>query len=118
MTGLKLDENDQITKFCAKCGETKPLDEFWKNKTSVDGRQTYCKPCLKNYAPRKTSSRKYESKYSRIRMSDGTRRRVPRDLVSVVRNAQSNPNLADTPTDASGDQSRQLGSDESVAQSS
>jgi hypothetical protein len=32
-------------KCCPDCGETKPLDEFPRNKNSKDGRHTYCKPC-------------------------------------------------------------------------
>jgi len=32
-------------KRCPDCGETKPLDEFPRNKRSRDGRHAYCKPC-------------------------------------------------------------------------
>src|SRR5690606_40566648 len=32
-------------KMCAKCGETKPLDEFNVRKRSADGRQSYCRAC-------------------------------------------------------------------------
>ena len=33
------------TKFCKDCGQTKPLDDFYKNRTQAQGRQAYCKPC-------------------------------------------------------------------------
>lgn len=33
------------TKRCARCGETKPLDEFSLNRKARDGRQGYCKTC-------------------------------------------------------------------------
>jgi hypothetical protein len=32
-------------KRCPDCGETKPLEQFPRNKNSKDGRHTYCKPC-------------------------------------------------------------------------
>lgn len=32
-------------KSCAKCGEKKHLDQFYKNKKSFDGRTSYCKAC-------------------------------------------------------------------------
>ena len=32
-------------KRCPRCGETKPLSEFHKNKLRRDGVQVYCKPC-------------------------------------------------------------------------
>jgi hypothetical protein len=32
-------------KRCPKCGETKPLTEFWKNRSTSDGVQAWCKPC-------------------------------------------------------------------------
>lgn len=32
-------------KTCAKCGETKPIDEFHRDKRKVDGRRSRCKTC-------------------------------------------------------------------------
>lgn len=32
-------------KKCPKCGEQKPLSEFYKNKSNKDGLQKRCKPC-------------------------------------------------------------------------
>ena len=34
-------------KTCTGCGETKPLDEYYKNKKSRGGRLTQCKACVK-----------------------------------------------------------------------
>jgi hypothetical protein len=34
-----------MCKTCSKCGETKSLDQFGKNKRKRDGLQVYCKPC-------------------------------------------------------------------------
>lgn len=33
------------TKKCSKCGEVKPVGEFYRNKTSKDGFCRYCKIC-------------------------------------------------------------------------
>lgn len=32
-------------KRCPACGEWKPLSEFYRNRTTHDGHQAYCKPC-------------------------------------------------------------------------
>jgi len=34
-----------VVKTCCKCGATKPLTEFYRNKAKVDGRSTYCAGC-------------------------------------------------------------------------
>jgi len=36
-------------KTCVKCGQTKPLDSFYKHKKSRDGRQSACKECHREY---------------------------------------------------------------------
>lgn len=40
------------TKVCTKCGEEKPVSEFYRNQTRADGYQTWCKSC--HYKKRKT----------------------------------------------------------------
>lgn len=37
--------NPSESKRCTKCGEEKPLSEFYRNKTKKDGRNPFCKPC-------------------------------------------------------------------------
>jgi hypothetical protein len=32
-------------KYCPKCKTRKPLSDFWKNKTTTDGYQSWCKQC-------------------------------------------------------------------------
>lgn len=32
-------------KRCPKCGETKPVDEFVRNRSARDGVGSYCRPC-------------------------------------------------------------------------
>ena len=38
-----------MTKTCTKCGDTKPLDEYHKNKSRKDGHHAYCKECVREY---------------------------------------------------------------------
>ena len=37
------------TKICNKCGIEKPLSEFYNRTASKDGKDYYCKECLKIY---------------------------------------------------------------------
>ena len=37
-------------KKCSKCGRELPASEFWKNASTEDGLQTYCKECGTVYA--------------------------------------------------------------------
>lgn len=39
--------NQTPTKHCPKCDQAKPLDDFYKNASTKDGRQVWCKPCWK-----------------------------------------------------------------------
>lgn len=34
-----------MTKTCKTCSQTKPVDEFYRNKNTLDGRLSWCKPC-------------------------------------------------------------------------
>jgi hypothetical protein len=46
-------------KKCNKCKEEKPLDEFYKNKSTNDGRDYYCKICFKTCPKRIEKSKQY-----------------------------------------------------------
>lgn len=37
------------TKKCSKCGEVKPINEFYKQKSHKDGCQSYCKNCCSQW---------------------------------------------------------------------
>lgn len=37
-------------KKCSKCGRELPVSEFWRNASTEDGLQTYCKECGNIYA--------------------------------------------------------------------
>lgn len=47
---------------CPVCGEDKSLEDFPRNRSARNGRQSYCKPChnrkMKEYADKKYGSRK------------------------------------------------------------
>lgn len=43
-------EKETIMKRCCTCKETKPLDEFYRNKSTKDGYQSSCKPCQLGHA--------------------------------------------------------------------
>ncbi|HJC29572.1 MAG TPA: HNH endonuclease [Candidatus Dietzia intestinigallinarum] len=47
------------TKACTKCGEVKPLAEYYRNAKSTDGRSSQCKACRS--AQRKTHVRRLEA---------------------------------------------------------
>lgn len=49
MVELKKRNNGKIKK-CSKCGRELPVSEFWKNASTEDGLQTYCKECGNVYA--------------------------------------------------------------------
>jgi hypothetical protein len=38
-------ENIEATKVCTKCGEVKPITEFYRDKANKDGRRPSCKSC-------------------------------------------------------------------------
>lgn len=38
-----------VTKQCSKCKSIKPLNEFHRDRKSLDGKQSYCKVCNKTY---------------------------------------------------------------------
>jgi hypothetical protein len=47
----------QKEKKCLKCGETKPLDQFYHKKSSSDGRNSYCIQCMNLYVKGKRKNR-------------------------------------------------------------
>lgn len=51
-------------KKCSKCSKIKPLDEFYKNKTTQDGLNCWCKSCVKVYQQEhREQAIKYHQKY-------------------------------------------------------
>lgn len=61
---------DSLTyKYCCQCGETKPVSEFYKNRSKRDGLDSYCKKCNKeNQKAYKAADPNFQEKaYIRIR---------------------------------------------------
>ncbi|HEX6472390.1 MAG TPA: endonuclease domain-containing protein, partial [Streptosporangiaceae bacterium] len=54
-------------KYCAKCGETKPLSEFGRNRANKSGLVDYCRPCH-NAATAETKRKIYGSERSYLLM--------------------------------------------------
>ena len=50
-------------KTCIKCGESKPLSDFYKNSITKDGKHSYCKKCLIDFS----GTRHYRVKYNMTR---------------------------------------------------
>ena len=43
---IELPETTRTHKTCIKCGETKPLDDFFRHGRALDGHQNACKACM------------------------------------------------------------------------
>ena len=57
-----------MSKTCTKCGETKPLDDFHRDKTRSGGRRSDCKECRREYSRRyreenRDERREYDRRY-------------------------------------------------------
>ena len=50
-------------KVCTKCGEWKPLEEFYRNKNYKDGRSHHCKVCHKQYTAKSEEKIEKRKKY-------------------------------------------------------
>ena len=47
-------------KRCTKCGETKPLSGFHRNRRAADGHHYWCKPCMTAYTNERAAIRRAE----------------------------------------------------------
>jgi hypothetical protein len=61
-------------KYCSKCKTDKSYSEYWKNKTTIDGYQSWCKPCWYNKTIEKLSGDTRE-KYLRMRKNGHLKRK-------------------------------------------
>ena len=66
--------SNQKQKYCTKCSTTKPITEYWKNKSSKDGLQGWCKPCWQVVTNSKLKGVDRE-KYLRMRRSGHLKRK-------------------------------------------
>lgn len=68
--------DDSVNRTCMKCGETKPLTEFYKAPLGRYGRDTKCKACARAYAQ---ARRDDEDLREVMREYDRTRRKTDED---------------------------------------
>lgn len=82
-------------KSCSKCGEVKPLDEFYRASSSPDGRQRWCSACARAATHRRytanreqllVSNRRYwaENRERLLERDKGRLRRIREELKAAV----------------------------------
>lgn len=59
-----------IAKRCSHCKQIKSLSEFYKNRTSKDGCQSYCKPCCNNTGCKYRGTKKGKAAIKRYNQSE------------------------------------------------
>lgn len=59
-----------MMKRCTRCGLTKLVEEFHKNKARKDGLQTYCKPCMAAIPGRQPKDPDYKKKWHNAKDPD------------------------------------------------
>jgi len=64
------------SKICCKCQQLKSFEEFNKNNSRKDGRQTYCRICSIKSAKYSYSSRKHELRQVFAERADIKRRKI------------------------------------------
>ena len=70
-------------KKCSKCGRELPASEFWKNASTEDGLQTYCKECGNVYA--KTVRKLRGGGLKKIYSNPELARFSPRELIAELK---------------------------------
>ena len=87
-----------MSKTCTKCGETKPLDDFHRNKTGAGGRRPDCKECVREYKRSyyeenrdkrlEYSRRYYEENRDKVRECQRRYREENRDIINQEKKIQ------------------------------
>lgn len=65
-----------MSKTCTKCGDTKPLDDFYRNKGKADGRNPHCKECEREYHRRYREENRDKWREYHRRYREGNREKV------------------------------------------
>tara|TARA_B100001250_G_C19601306_1_gene700751 strand:+ start:59 stop:481 length:423 start_codon:yes stop_codon:yes gene_type:complete len=78
-------------KYCKKCETDKPVAAYWKNKTTSDGLQAWCKPCWQALVDSKLTGDSRE-KYLRMRRNGNLLRAygITADEYDVLLETQGN----------------------------
>lgn len=75
-----------MSKPCIKCGETKPLDAFYKHPMMADGRLNKCADCVKSDVRANRAARlEYYRAYDRARAN------IPHRKADRIARAKANP---------------------------
>lgn len=56
-------------KVCAGCGETKPLNAYYRNRMGLAGRQSRCKPCFRLQLKARSDYRKIQNARNAVRLA-------------------------------------------------
>lgn len=70
-------------KVCMGCGQTKPLDDYYRNKGGLAGRQSRCKPCFKKQILAPTNYRERQNARHAVRYAIQTGKMVRPDTCSA-----------------------------------
>ena len=71
------------TKKCGRCGETKPVSEFYVSQNNRDGYDKYCKECKKQY-----NQERYAKKVAEKKAAEACQplsKYTPRDLLAELK---------------------------------
>lgn len=69
-------------KACKKCGELRPLDDYYAHPTSSDGHDSKCKPCA-----RRLATERRDANIEAVRAYDRERSKLPHRLALNKRNS-------------------------------
>lgn len=69
-----------INKHCSRCRETKPAVAFSKDKSTTDGRQSWCKQCRADYMAEKRTDPATRRRYNK-RCATAARRKYMREYL-------------------------------------
>lgn len=75
---------DRTEKCCSSCKETKPLDQFYREYSRVDGRSIYCGECLRG----KSKHRDWKRYMARVRQIHPVQQKAREKLQDAVRRGQ------------------------------
>mgnify|MGYP001057383539 CR=1 FL=1 len=72
-------------KKCSKCGRELPVSEFWKNASTEDGLQTYCKECGNVYARNRKKTPGGGGNLKKIYSNPELAKFSPRELIAELK---------------------------------
>jgi hypothetical protein len=96
--GVVLMQEQPSAKRCTKCGETKPLEAFYRNRRNRDGRQVSCKACDRAYKranpeKKRDQERRWRARHPEVARAIGKRSREKRreQIKETARRASVSP---------------------------